>query len=216
LWRRFEGDKPKVSTMTLDEGSTRKIREISKANGTTVHGALCAAIALSALAESGADEYTIINPINLREILQLQTGECGLYVGLGTVRIKNICGRPFWEVARQATDELKFPRSVAGVMASMDMLAANIPRDASPGMASGILGSFQYDAVVSNLGKLPTPEAVGDLRLTGFWGPMVQGRFKYERVFGAATVGDRLRIVQTNPHYMTSLLDRIGERLNAM
>jgi Condensation domain len=213
LWRDFEGDQPTVSTLALGKALTRKIRETAKAQATTVHGALGAALALSAIENDSAASYTITSPINMRDTLKLSGGECGLYVGASTTRIPAEPDASFWEVAREVTEQIG-PRSTAG-LSSLEAIAANVPIHATPAIASGLFGLLGYDAILSNLGVLAIPETIGNFQLTAFWGPMVQGRFKHERVIGASTIGERLRIVQTSPKHISSLLDRMQERLQA-
>jgi len=65
----------------------------------------------------------------------------------------------------------------------------------------------------ANLGALPIPAQVGALRLKAVWGTAVQGRFVHERVFGAASFDGRLRIVQTSPKVMLSILEPLREKL---
>lgn len=212
IWQKFDEERIVVSTMALSERLTARLGETAKANGTTVHGAISAALALS-LFDQGAG-CTLGSPINLRPILDVEE-DCGYFVILGVTCLPKHERTGFWALAQQAMDDLAQPRSPEGVAASLDFMAAHVTATTTPDIASGILGRFAADAVLSNLGRLSIPQTIGRLRLNAFWGPMGQARRKRERFIGAATVGHRLRLVQTSPHGTPSLLPAIKDHLTS-
>jgi len=214
LWRAFEDHLPKVSTLTLSKDLTEEIDRRAKANGTTVDGALCAALALSDIHSNSLEAYTVMTSIDARAILGLHKGECGLYGAASLVRVSGNDRKDFWTMAYRVTEDLATKGSAAGVLASSRGADAHVPSDASSALAKGIDGALRYQAALTHLGRLPIPETIGRLRLTGFWGPLVQRQFKHERVIGAAIVGERLHLVHTSPPYIPSILDAIGERLH--
>jgi hypothetical protein len=213
LWRLFDGDTPEVSTTCFDHESTALILRRSKANGTTLHGAICAAVIQSAALRSPKDTFTITSAINLRPKLNSVRRDCALLIGAGTVRFSIEPAQSFWLLARQATEDLAAARSAAGVLKSIGIIEACVPSDADSKLACGLLGAWGYDSVVSNLGALSLPTEVGSLRLEAFWGPAVQGRFLDERVIGAATVRGQLRIIQTSPKHIPSFLEQLRRTL---
>jgi hypothetical protein len=99
------------------------------------------------------------------------------------------------------------------VLDFLGAIKATLPPEGDSALASGIFGAMQYDAIVSNLGVLSLPTEVGSLRLTAFWGTAVQGRFANEVVIGAASLGGRLRVMQTAPAHIPSVLGRLRETL---
>jgi hypothetical protein len=213
IWRKFDEDRIVVSTLALGERLTARIGEGAKANGTTVHGAISAALALSLFNEGAAANVTIVSPVSLRSMLGLDE-ECGFFALAGVACLPHDRSE-FWTLARQSTDQLARSRSRAGISASVNFMTAHVTAQTTADIASGILGRLEADAVLSNLGKLSIPQTIGRLRLNAFWGPMAQVRLKRERFIGVATLGPRLRLVQTSPHGTPSLLQAIKDHLNA-
>jgi Condensation domain len=213
IWRKFDEDRIVVSTLALGERLTARIGEGAKANGTTVHGAISAALALSLFDQGAAASVTILSPVSLRSMLGLDE-ECGFFSLAGVACLPHDRSE-FWTLARQATDELARSRSRAGVSASVNFMTAHVTAQTTADVASGILGRIEADAVLSNLGKLAIPQTIGRLRLNAFWGPMTQVRLKRERFIGVATLGHRLRLVQTSPHGTPSLLQAIKDYLKS-
>jgi hypothetical protein len=75
------------------------------------------------------------------------------------------------------------------------------------------LGSLAYDSIVTNLGAVALPTEIGPLRLEAFWGPSVQGRFRDERIIGAATLDGRLRVIQTSPTHIPPFVEPLRDAL---
>ncbi|TCL71148.1 condensation domain-containing protein [Rhizobium sp. BK251] len=213
LWRPFEGDAPQVSTVSFDPAFTSLLRDTAKSNGTTVHGAICAAVVCSAGEAIGKDSVTITSAVNLRTVLSIEERVCALLAIVGTVRFPRDVSGNFWKLARQATEELAHARTAGGLLNTIGLVESNVPPTADHILASGLFGSLQYDVIATNLGVLSIPTEVGDLRLESLWGPCIQGRFANERVIGAATINGQLRIVQTTPKHIPSFLDKLRQTL---
>jgi len=213
IWRDFSGDRVTVSTMALSEVLTERLREHARANGTTVNGAICAALALHVFERDGAETCTLGNAINVRTTLGVEE-ECGFFATVSFVDLPRGRRDAFWALARQATEDLVAPRTLAGVSASLDFMAAYITAETPQEIANGIFGSGKSDAFLSNMGKLSIPQTVGCLHLDAFWGPMSQAHRKQECFIGVATLGNRLRLVQTSPDDVPSMLNAIREHLS--
>lgn len=213
LWRSFGGDRPRVYIRELDRQSTTSLVSACRENATTVHGALCAAVALSVARQENKSEIVITSPINMRKMLDLDAKATGLLVCVGTVRLPVADHPSFWDLARLARNGLADLTSIPGASSVIERIDATISREADPAIASGFVGSFRYDAIVSNLGRLAVDEVADDIGLTAVWGPFVQGRFINERVIGASTFGGNLRLVQSSPDNIQNCLDDIVECL---
>ncbi len=213
LWRAFEGDTPTVRAIAFDEADTALVRHRSRERGTTLNGALCAAVVCAAAVRRADDLFTITSATNLRPLLGVDARQCGLLVSPGTVRFTSKRTGDFWELARQATRELASAGAGDGLLRVVAGMEACVPACADAALACGLLGSFQYDAIVTNLGALPIRTQVGSLRLEAFWGPAVLGRFTDEQVIGAATVSGRLRLVQTSARHVPSFVSALRETM---
>jgi hypothetical protein len=215
LWRPFHGDRPQVSTCSLDRDATARLLAVCRAQGTTLNGALCAAVTHSAVRQAPKPTFTIANAVNLRDTVGAGHDSVGLLAGIAAVRLEAPDRQGFWELARQTTREIAPARTLPGALQALGGLTASLPPDADATLASGLFGLYEYDAVVSNLGVLAIPAEIGSLRLDAFWGPAVQGRFKNEIVIGAAGVRGALHLLQTSPDHIANILPGIESELLA-
>lgn len=212
LWRPFEQDRPRVSAVTLDEAQTARLVERCRANDTTVHGAVSAALAFSMGLTEHRQSMKILNPVDLRPLVNLSREESGLYVGVAAIDLPCNAGS-FWERARQAFSLLNPLRSPQALLSGARRLQTYLQSDADDDLACGLVGAIGYDAVVTNLGILRLEKTVGALRLAAFWGPSVQGRFRNDMTIGVATCGGILRLVQTSPPQTSIVADDIAAYL---
>ena len=208
LWRPFEGDRPIVSTVSFSAAEAERIRRRSRDESTTVHGALCAALVRTA-AKPANEVFTITSPVNARGVLGNVDAHAGSLFWMATVKLSAPFDRPFWDIAREVTDDMAYARANDGMLRFVAAVGASVPPDADTELACGLMGAFAYDAIVTNLGALPLPAEIGALRLDAFWGPSVQGRFRNEIVIGAATLGKQLRLIQTSPDHIAPLLESL-------
>jgi len=214
LWRPFEGDTPLVHTIEFDAPFSARLRRRSRETATTLNGALCAALVQCvAEADRGRETCAILSAINCRPLVRTADRDCGLLVRAAATTYALHEAGDFWALARRTNAAVVAARSSEGVIRSFAAMEACVPKRGDSQLACGYFGAFQYDAVLSNLGALPIPAQVGALRLKAVWGTAVQGRFVHERVFGAASFDGRLRIVQTSPKVMLSILEPLREKL---
>ena len=215
LWRPFEGDNPCLRTCILDTGPTSALLTRCRSEATTLHGALCAALAHTAATPGREAPFVVASAVNLRDVVDGGHGGCGLIAGIAPASFQAPERQAFWDLARQTVRDIAPSRTLEGALTAVRTLNAALPPEADGTVASGVFGLFGYDAVVSNLGALPIPVQVGSLRLEAFWGPAVQGRFRNEVVIGAAGVGGRLYLMQTSPAHIGAVLPGMRRRLLA-
>jgi hypothetical protein len=213
LWRPFKGDQPSVSSLTLSRNSTQLLRTTSRLQGTTIHGALSAAVVRSLASELDQDTISIANPINRRDHVGADEGECTLLADLEIVHFRADMPSNFWDLARHATTELSKARTNQALYDHINGLQSLLPVDADAALASGIVASMLPDVIISNLGSLPIPQGVGDTTLKSLFGPFVLGRFTNERIIGAASADGQLALVQSGPSHVSGLLPKIEEEL---
>ena len=86
VYRPNDNARPTVEGLRLSPSLTSKIRDRARREGTTVHGALCAALLLAArevFAEWRKTPLRIMSPINVRPLIDV--GEsCGVFVSATT------------------------------------------------------------------------------------------------------------------------------------
>jgi hypothetical protein len=213
LWRSFQGDAVHVYDHWLDKVETEKLRTKCRLQECTVHGAITAAAALAIGVSSGKEEITLASPINIRDKAGVDADAVGLFVSVHMDTL-NVGDRSrFWELAKTVSHGLKQFKSGDGISSSVSRLSDLIRPDSTPSLAAGLVGAYNYDAVISNLGILPSikrsPCIVDTIR-----GPFVLGRFINERTVGVSTFNGALRMVQTSPQNTVNILPDLIRHLS--
>lgn len=213
LWRDFALDCPKVAALQLSSNLTEAILSKSREHGASVHGALCAALTLANAPIHRGEEFSIVSPINIRSFAGVSPEEIGLFLTVASTRVSRRAMAEFWPLARIFTTEVAAQRQEELVAHSVATLEYALPKEATSELAQGLIGSLAYDAVLSNLGPI-LPRYVGEgARLEAVWGPMVLGRILNERMIGAATYKDQLRLTEARPQHMPASLALMGAQL---
>lgn len=213
LWRSFAGDRVAVEATMLDAALTTQLRDIARRHGTTINSAICIALALAAYQRENRSDYTVLSAVNVRPILGLDREACVLRAVAGTVPIARATIDQFWIAAKSHYEAVRQIRSADRLESLRQMLNMIITPDCDPRLASGLLGTLRYDAVVSNLGDLNIEEKVGDISLDALWGPVGQARLHKERFVGVATIGNVLHLIEARPTYQPQLLDKLVRNL---
>src|SRR6202043_2928986 len=103
VYRRDDNARPTAKGLRLSPGLTSSVRNQAQQEGTTVHGALCAALALASrelVAAWREIPLRIWSPITARPLLDV--GEsCGLFLG-ATTSVFDTRAMDFWDIARDA------------------------------------------------------------------------------------------------------------------
>lgn len=103
IYRSHDNARPTVKGLRLSPGLTSSIRDRARQEGTTVHGALCAALVLASREVFAAWReipLRIFSPINARPLLD--AGEsCGVFLGATTSEFDRQA-IDFWDIARDA------------------------------------------------------------------------------------------------------------------
>jgi NRPS condensation-like uncharacterized protein len=213
IWRRVAPPRPAVSTVeglptwkrfcvlgwALDEAQTSQLMARCRAEGTSVHAAICAAW-LRAFAEMQPGRKSwmrkVSSPISLRNRLTPSADEAfGLFMSVVVTAANCAPERDLWDIARDikqelnkgSTDEKIFRwllnmQSMVSAFSDADMLSV-LDEFASQPVA--------YDFSITNLGRLDFPVRYGPLRLEAMYGPAVNTS-EQERTVGVTTVGGRM------------------------
>jgi NRPS condensation-like uncharacterized protein len=185
----------------LTTEQTATLVEQSRANGATVHAALCTAF-LRAFGEYYQNGWIrkIQSPIDLRKRLASPVNESfDLYIHLVEFVVNCAPERDFWEVAREikqsfehySEDEFVFG-SIMETIVLMDELFSVI----TPQIAAQSYTGVEYDLSISNLGRLDFPIHYGSLCLGAFYGPTI-GTNPEEITLGVITIGGKMHFTMT-------------------
>jgi Condensation domain len=204
-----------VAIAEWDQEETSRLLRFCKANGTTAHGAICAAAARH-LPASGTNVVRMHCPIDLSRIMRSETTGCGVFIGAGIAEIP-AASRRFWKDARCTVDDLRTARSPEVVAGILQRIAADMPPTAAKDSVAAFFASMpQSSAVISNLGVLPLAVEYGSLRLKAVWGPAMLTNPPADRqTIGVSAFAGQLRMVHQSYAPISGLLESIRETLFA-
>jgi NRPS condensation-like uncharacterized protein len=210
LYREGNGLSPKVAARKLDENLTAAVKERARCEGTTVQGALCAALVLAGRKTSSKwrkQSVRVMSPINVRA--PLGAGEaCGLYLVGGMIPFQPGDSRAFWELARFAKKELSPSQTFQSLSTSLHGLEAIMTKDMDVETAAQIAaGAFARDLMVSNLGQMPYESEFGKLKLEAVWGPTTLQGLDGEQNVGIATTNGAIRLLHASYSLVPYLLE---------
>jgi NRPS condensation-like uncharacterized protein len=201
---------PRVAARKLDESLTAALKERARREGTTVQGALCAALVLAGRKTSSTwrkQTVRAMSPIDVRALLG--AGEaCGLYLTGAMVFFQSDDSRNFWELARFAKKEISPSQTLQSFSTSVHGLEEIMTKDMDVKTAAQIAaGAFARDIMVSNLGQMPYESEFGKLKLEAVWGPTALQGLDGEQNVGIATINGAIRLLHASYSLIPELLE---------
>jgi hypothetical protein len=206
--------KPTVKGMRLSPQQTTLLVSRARRENTTVHAALCAALALAGGEKCAAwrrDGVQVLSPISLRKLLGVNA-DCVLALSAGNIRLEPVPGISVWELARQAKQALLPFQSPEG-LASMSSAIGTLVSQGREKLLESITHEMSYDLVVTNVQRAPFGGPLGSLTVEALWGPSALNGLEGEQAISAATVNDSLCLVHTSYTPFESFLSRAVELL---
>jgi NRPS condensation-like uncharacterized protein len=218
-YREGNSSAPRATARKLDEDLTATLRERARREGTTVQGALCAALVLAGRKTSSTlrkRSVRVMSPVNARA--HLGAGEaCGLYLGGGgMISFQPGDSRDFWELARFAKKEIAPSQTFQSLSTSLHRLEAIMTKDIDVETVAQIAaGAFARDLMVSNLGQMPYESHFGQLKLEAVWGPTALQGLEGEQNVGVATTNGAIRLLHASYTLIPHLLENTDLILRA-
>jgi NRPS condensation-like uncharacterized protein len=216
----------RVFPCELDAATTHRLMERARKEGTTVHGALSAAMLLGILADASLKRGCVAfgTPVNVRAALSPQVGQqVGFYISTLAYRGVVEAGMPFWELARRVRRSLEAELSRGDQLLAIDLLPRILRVIGGERLEPRALAE-KWEQVVSstsaltNLGRLTIETRHGPLSIDACHFaacPSSLGDF----IASATSLGGRLfwNFVWTDPVFTrahaTELVDRICRNL---
>jgi NRPS condensation-like uncharacterized protein len=214
--RPSDGALPHLSAIAFDEDLTRRLVAPARAEHTTVHSALVAAMS-RVIINSGRDKFVRINtPIAIRSHIGVDDDVC-LYITATRTAFTREQLTDLWDMARIVSDQFADARSVSAVLAASAATEQLIPVDATTEHVEAFMtAGLSFEANATNLGVLDmgTPEAVRPMTI---WGPaiLIQIEVENELNTGICTFNGQLRIVSVSHDPRADYLDRVRDILDA-
>jgi Condensation domain len=219
-WERVVAQAPgklttNISTLEWSSEETIRLIERCRANDTTVHGAICAAAAHHLPASEG-NVIRMFCPVDFTRIVGIKTGDCGNFIGPGTVELSASRRQLLWLNAREIVNSLRAVRSPSALKEALQRIAAVLPPTAGKdNMTEFFASRSPNSAVISNLGVLPLAVNFGPLTLKAVWGPAMSSKSAGLQTIGVSTFAGRLRMVRQSYQPILGLLEAIRATLLA-
>jgi len=211
-----EAPVPQIQRLSLVPFLTSMLQSRAREEGTSVHGALCAALVL---AGRQIDRGWHDNPLRVRSSVSIRSllgleEHCMLAIGGGEVTVDPETTAKFWELARTMKSELSGVQTREGAALPLNAAHRAVLSGMDAQNAPHLLKrAFGGQAMVTNLGRLQFDTSFGRLRLESLWGPAVLRGIEGEQTIGAATINGSLNLLHTSYAPLPALLRNIEEVL---
>jgi hypothetical protein len=203
---------PQVQRLSLVPFLTSMLQNRAKEEGTTVHGALCAALVLAGRQIDFGwhdNPLRVRSSVSIRSLLKLEE-HCMLAIGGGEVTVDPEATTKFWELARFMKSELSGVQTREGAALPLNAAHRAVLSGVDAQRAPHLLKrAFGGQAMVTNLGRLSFDTVFGRLRLESLWGPAVLRGVEGEQTIGAATINGSLNLLHTSYAPLPALLMNI-------
>ena len=202
---------PFTARVLFDAEVTSALVGRARREGTTMHGALCAAAVLAgreAHAEWRDRDLLIDSPVSYRKMLGVEEDN-GLYLGGGKMIFAPAPAATFWEIARSAREQISKAVSREAAAGFFQQLAGAAQGITKPSDSDRIASmAFVSDVMVTNVGVVPYPSEFGPLKLEAVWGALLMS-FANLPTLTALTTNGRLCLLLADYSPVDALLMRI-------
>nr|WP_249185606.1 condensation domain-containing protein [Burkholderia ambifaria] len=204
---------PHVDALALSADITRRLVVRARAEQTTVHGAIAAAVHEAGRRLSSAwteRALRTVTPIDLRGLSDDARVAAGVYITQTITIDDHPRGTDLWTAARKIKQDLAPSQARASVATELKALDAVMSTRPSVEHAAGFLSAvLAFDVMVSNLGNQPIAAAYEGVSLNALWGPIVTSGFADDQIIGACTIDGVLRLTHTSHGAIRGLLEEV-------
>ncbi|UEP33197.1 MULTISPECIES: phthiocerol/phthiodiolone dimycocerosyl transferase family protein [unclassified Burkholderia] len=204
---------PHVDAIALSADDTRRLVVRARAEQTTVHGAIAAAVHEAGRRLSSAwteRALRTVTPIDLRGLSDDARAAAGVYITQTITVDDHPRGTDIWTAARKIKQDLAPSQARASVAAELKALEAVMSTRPSVEHAAGFLSAvLAFDVMVSNLGNQPIASEYEGVSLKALWGPIVTSGFADDQIIGACTIDGVLRLTHTSHGAIRGLLEEV-------
>ncbi|WP_035351906.1 phthiocerol/phthiodiolone dimycocerosyl transferase family protein [Edaphobacter aggregans] len=208
-----------VESLRLDEALTSSIRRRARAEETTLHGALCAAVIRASRTTSSAwrqETIRLLSPISGRNQCEIDDTS-SMCIGAAIIPVTPGQELDLWSLARRIKSEHAGPRSRSGLTLALQMISDAVSEVSDVnGALDFIEPVFAYQVAVSNVGEFLPPGKASAVRITSMWGPSNLLGFEGEQLVGAITINECLHLLHTAYSPLPHLLEGVRTTLIAM
>ncbi len=207
---RREEAMPSVERSQLSSEFTLRLSNRCKAEGTTVHGALCAAFVMAGR-EIERDWKNIpirlVSPASIRKTLGTNDN-VAQYIVAKTIIYPEQTESAFWDLARFSKREIEGISSLESIETNIEIASQWVFNSKDVMEISNLLQKgFATEMMVTNLGRLSYQTDFGTLKLEGIWGPLALSGSKGDQTIGVTTTNGSMRLMHVSRIPLKSLLN---------
>ncbi|MFC9286325.1 FAD-dependent monooxygenase [Streptomyces sp. NPDC057052] len=170
----FEQRRTRMTHRSLTADQLERLVRAARRHGTTVHGALAAAMVSAVARDAGTPataHFSIGSPVDFRADLEppVLPDEVGTYVATVPTRVRYEPGGSLWPMARTVSQDLVRRRKRQDHLATI-----SLPRVAGPGSLADGESFMRFmdekgpiNLCLSNVGRYDFPEQAGSWRING-------------------------------------------------
>jgi hypothetical protein len=205
-----------VKSSILARELTRQLQERAHQESTTIHGILCAAIAVAGreINQSWRENpFRIFSPVDIRRLISVED-QCMVAFSKANTVIETNSTTSLWELARFIRGTLlpfKTPegnkpviKSITGAMASN----MNVEEGARFNRAA-----FSEEVMVSNVGLVPFSPDFVKVTVKSLWAPVMLRGHEPEQTIGVATINGSIHLVHSSWTPIPGLLESVERKL---
>ncbi|GAP94279.1 phthiocerol/phthiodiolone dimycocerosyl transferase family protein [Leptolyngbya sp. NIES-2104] len=188
---------PHIRSAMLSAELTQQLLERSRAEQTTVHGAISAAFLLALTQQPFrlSDPVNCVHPVNVRSHLSLPMPDAvGLYVNSCMTTHSLEPNSVFWDVARSVKSQILQTDVAQQLVEDSKTRQATLANLPDPVALAEILKQAAFQLVVTNLGLIKIPQQYDKIRIEALYAPAVLSGDPPERIVGVSTLGDRISL----------------------
>ena len=205
--------RPMISSATLPEALTRRLREKARDEGASIQSAVITALTFCVSPHPG-DNVRILNPLDIRPLLG-DSDTRAMYATILPVEITSPSRAGFWSRAAAVKADLAGLATKPAILNNMTfnkyVTNAAPTAEAFKGALSQILSGHEF--IVSNVGVLPYASSIGRLKISNIWGPAALFGTTNEQSIGICTVDDKLTMLHTSSSPRINLLSELEQVL---
>lgn len=189
--------RPHIRTVVLSPELTQQLIQRSRAEHTTVHGAISAAFLLVLTQQDvkPSDVIRCLHPVNVRSQLSLLIPEAvGLYISLCMTTHSLQEDSAFWDVARSVKSQLSqidIAQQLVEERQLWQPAMANLTN--ATAFVEEVQSQYSCQLDVTNLGRIDMAQQYGNIWIEALYAPAVMSGV-VGRIVGVATLGDRLAL----------------------
>jgi len=205
-----------VKSSVIPQGLTTQLQERARLEGTTIHGIVCAAVAVAGREidqQWRENQLRIFSPVDIRGLIGVQD-QCMDAFSKAVSVIETDAPARLWDLARSIRSTLLPFKTLEGngpvISAISGAIATNM--DVEQG-AEFNRAAFSEETMISNVGLVPYSPDFGKVTLQSLWAPAMLRGHELEQTIGVATINGSIHLVHTSWTPIPGLLEGVERKL---